>query len=162
MSFYANLITRFRTKYCRKIHAKSAKLCSPNRKFLLSSIHYSQKPITNRTSILFRFHKLWVILKTAWLFDSKRRGLALLNPYTSGFFVIWQKFKSHPCLVYETENSPHRHLHKWIYDYKSLNTSSNFKSCLVRIRFCADNWRAFKLAIIPCKLVVCQDKNDGL
>jgi hypothetical protein len=22
----------------------------------------------------------------------------LLYPYTSGFFVIWQKFKSHPCL----------------------------------------------------------------
>jgi len=24
----------------------------------------------------------------------------LLYRYTSGFFVIWQKFKSHPCLVY--------------------------------------------------------------
>jgi len=24
----------------------------------------------------------------------------LLYPYTSGLFVIWQKFKSHPCLVY--------------------------------------------------------------
>ncbi|MDK2412912.1 hypothetical protein QHH03_27885, partial [Aphanizomenon sp. 202] len=24
----------------------------------------------------------------------------MLYPYTSGFFVIWQKFKPHPCLVY--------------------------------------------------------------
>jgi CDP-paratose 2-epimerase len=31
------------------------------------------------------------------------RGLALLNPYASGFFVIWQKFKSYPCLVYYSD-----------------------------------------------------------
>jgi hypothetical protein len=30
----------------------------------------------------------------------------LLYPYTSGFFVIWQKFKSHPCLVYFQNSKP--------------------------------------------------------
>ncbi|MDK2412110.1 hypothetical protein QHH03_23640, partial [Aphanizomenon sp. 202] len=60
--------------------------------------------------------------------------------YTSGFFVIWQKFKSHPCLVYSQQQDPGLlkevgDLSGSCYTYKPLDTgikdtySKNCKYC---------------------------------